>query len=1422
MYASENRGSFVTNYTTNDGLVQNDVRVVFQDKQGFIWMGTWSGLSRFDGYNFQNYFDEFPEKYGLRSSRFEEILEDSSGYIWVRSYDGDVLRMNPITGNFTIINKLVEPEIPDFRATKMHLTHSGDIWLFSADVGCFRISGSELQYTLYSIKNQQLRSNKVDQNILEDSYGNYWLLTDNGLTLIRPNEEEPKFYLSGSDEPDGQFFTAALQKSDKIYFGTRKGLLWVYSLLNQTFELVDKNFGAPINYLLDGIGHQLIVSTDGNGFFLVEEETFHSKHYHTKNSVLCSNNIVFLSRDSRSNLFIYTRMPYIMRLNLATEKMFSYKGRPSSPPAGAYFAEDLSGNIWTRMTGVYDLFLYDSVSDKMVSFAESPLSAGRSYHTAARSAFFDRQGNLWCRGIRGVDKITFFQNKLGITLFDENTQYANEVRAILEDSHQQLWVSTKDEKLWILDSTGNKKGYLCKNGSVGYGTPLDDVVYSLVETSDGEIWAGTKAHGVYRFIPAGSGYRIQSYQYDEADPYSLSGNSVYALLEDTRGRLWVATTKIGLNLVEKNDGKVRFLNHRNHLDYPVHKITAIRCLAEDPHGRICLGTTSGLIILDFGDNPRQGVKFRHFYQNGLAHSLNNNDIQNICFWGKDMFLATTKGGVNRVTKWDAEGYPLQFKAYTRQDGLSSDITYSVLPDHQGVLWIVSEENLAGLNPKTERLKKYGDIPKIIGNEHFSEGASYCTRSGKLYFGYSQGLLSFRPEQMTSNTYTPSIVLTDFKAFDKKQSADSLSVVPIDFSHPVRLGHTQNSFHIGFAALDFTSHANIRYAYRLEGFDPTWVESKTSKLAYYANLPQGNYTFRVRSTNSDGVWIENELLLPIRILPSFWQSNIGIALAIFLSLLLAIAAAALLLYIYRIRTQSQLSEMKARFFTDISHEIRTPLTLIAGPVEHLIHDPDTPVSVKEQLKLVSRNSDRMARMVNQVLDLRKAEHSRLRVEEIVPGRLMEDVASHFQVQAESAQIDFVVDDQTNGATVWANRDELEKIVFNLLSNAFKHTSHGKKIRLLLQRTNSHTLIIVEDEGEGIPQKHLNHIFERFFTVDKTDTNANSGIGLSLVQELVKKCGGKIAVESELGLGSQFTIFLQNGYEHYGANVDFIVPKNLPAEILTSDAGADHANLKPTPDKHQSILVVEDDPDLRRFLQRILASQYHVIEAVDGKDGFAKAMKHIPDFIVSDVMMPEMDGTQLLQRLKTTLNTSHIPVILLTAKGSMENKLKGLEYGADDYIVKPFSIPYLKARIENLLRQREQLQQLYRAGGLNQAAKHDTEGIRMSKHDQQFLESVERDVEKHLSESDYSIDKLAETLDISRSALFKKVKSLTGMAPVELLRDIRLRNAAKLLTTTQQRIKEVSYQVGISDVKYFTQCFKKKYGVTPGQYRGDIIH
>ncbi len=1416
--ASESRGSFVTNYTTDDGLAQNSVRTLFQDSQGFMWMGTWNGLSRFDGYGFQNYFDELPEKYGLRSNRFEQILEDSSGYIWLMSYGGgDVVRLNPVTGNFTVINQLIDPNMPSFHATKIELSSSGDIWLLSENAGCIRISGSDLQCSFYNVQNHQLKSNLVNQLITEDTEKNCWMLTGNGVALIRLGEKEPKLYLSGSNESSEQSFSVALEKAGKIYFGTDKGWLWVYDLKNQTFELASKDFGAPINHLIRGVGNQIVVTTSGNGFFLMEEDTFLNKHYHTKNSMLHSNKITFQFQDSQHNLFVCSNSSYIMRLDLTTGEMSSYEGKSSILPFDVQFLEDQNRNVWIRMKNVDELFLYDSVSHKLVPFVESSLSAGKNYQPITYGIMFDRQGNLWSCGIRGVDKITFFQNKLETILLNKSSsQHANDVRAILEDSHQQLWISTKDGKLWVLGKDGEKKGYLCKNGSVGYGIPLDGIVYSLSETSDGKLWAGTKSHGLYCLTPMGSAYRIQAYLYDATDPYSLSGNSVYALLEDTKNRLWAGTFRGGLNLVERGNGKTRFINGRNHLDYPTHKADMIRCLVEDSQGRICVGTASGLVILDSIQNSGRNIKSRYFYRNESEGNLSSNDIQSICFSGGDMFLATMKGGVNRVVKCDDEGYPLRFKTYTRQNGLSSDITYSVLPDHHGVIWVVSEENIASLNPKTGQIKKYSDIPKIIGNEHFSEGAAYCTRSGKVYFGYTQGLLSFHPEHMTSNAYSPNIVFTDFKAYDKKQSVDSLSTITVDFSYPVTLKHTQNSFYIGFAAIDFASHDNIRYSYRLEGFDPTWIDTKSGRQAYYTNLPKGSYTFSIRSTNSDGVWMENVQQLSIKILPSFWQSNAGVTLIVFFVLLFVVGASALLLFIYklkiRMRAQQQLSEMKNRLFTDISHEIRTPLTLITGPVEHLLRDPDTPKSVKEQLELVSRNSDRMAKMVNQMLELRKAEHGRLRIEEVVLEQLMEEVASHFRAQAESTQIEFVLDNQTNEATVWVDRDGLEKIMFNLLSNAFKHTPQGKRIRLILQRTATHTLITVEDEGEGISPEHLNHIFERFFSVGD-DKNANSGIGLSLVQELVKKHGGEIVVNSELGHGSTFTISLQNGREHYGEEVDFVAQEN--AKATASD-------VESLSDTRTTILVVEDDPDLREFLRRILSSQYSVIEAANGKEGFTLAMKHIPDFIVSDVMMPEMDGTQLLQKLKTTLNTSHIPVVLLTAKGLMENKLEGLEYGADDYIVKPFSVPYFKARIKNLLKQRERLQMLYSAKTMEQGAGHNMENIQMGEQDRQFLGTIELDVEKHLGEGDYSIDKLSETLGMSRSVLFKKVKSLTGKAPVDLIRDIRLRNAANLLASKQLMVKEVAYRVGISDIKYFTQCFKKKYGVTPKQYQENLMN
>lgn len=548
-------------------------------------------------------------------------------------------------------------------------------------------------------------------------------------------------------------------------------------------------------------------------------------------------------------------------------------------------------------------------------------------------------------------------------------------------------------------------------------------------------------------------------------------------------------------------------------------------------------------------------------------------------------------------------------------------------------------------------------------------------------------------------------------------------VDIDDADKLVLSHQENIFSVHFAALDYTNPQNIQYAYILDGFEKQWTFADKQRSVTYTNLPKGEYVLRVRSTNSDGVWVDNERILDIVILPSFWETPIAYVLYILFILIIILVAVYILFTIYRLKhevsVEQQISDIKLRFFTNISHELRTPLTLIAGPVEQVLKNDRLPADAREQLVVVERNTSRMLRLVNQILDFRKIQNKKMKMQvqrvDIVP--FVRKVMDNFEAVAEEHRIDFLFQTEKEHLYLWVDADKLEKIVFNLLSNAFKYTPNGKMITMFIREDENTVSIGVQDQGIGIAENKKKSLFVRFENlVDKNLFNqASTGIGLSLVKELVEMHKATISVDSRLGEGSCFKVDFLKGKEHYDKETEFILedaeaPVRMGQVVDIANSSIQSETLIPDDSEKieavyeedaakeenskELMLLVEDNQELREFLRSIFTPMYRVVEAADGREGANKALKYLPDIIISDVMMPEKDGIEMTRELRADMTTSHIPIILLTAKTTIESKLEGLEYGADDYITKPFSATYLQARVENLLMQRKKLQSFYR--------------------------------------------------------------------------------------------------------------------------------
>ena len=1061
----------------------------------------------------------------------------------------------------------------------------------------------------------------------------------------------------------------------------------------------------------------------------------------------------------------------------------------------------------------------------------------------------------------------------------EYESLSNEVRSVCEDKQGNLWVGLKDGMIRLYDSNRKFIGHLTGNGTISMtGTPMEGTAYFIMQDSKGIIWIATKGNGLVRaeqISPTSMSYKLTRYQHDSNDMYSLSDNNVYCVYEDHHGRIWAATFAGGINYISQGEhGETVFINHRNNLKgYPIDVCYKARFITSDNNGRLWVGTTTGAVAFDENFKKPEDIQFHHFSRvPNDTKSLSNNDVHwIIATQQKELYLATFGGGLNKLISISEDGHG-EFKSYSVLDGLSSDVLLSIREDHKQNLWISTENGICKFVPSGERFENY-DERSISFRVRFSEAASTLTSGGDMLFGTSNGLFMFTPDSIRKSSYVPPVVFSKLMVANEDVIPGERSILKVDLddTQELVLSHDENIFSVQYAALDYTNPQNIQYAYILDGFEKQWTFADRQRSVTYTNLPKGDYIFRVRSTNSDGVWVDNERILNITILPSFWETPLAYVLYVCFVLLIIFVAVYILFTIYRLKhevsVEQQISDIKLRFFTNISHELRTPLTLIAGPVEQVLKNDKLPADAREQLVVVERNTNRMLRLVNQILDFRKIQNKKMKmqVQQLNVVAFVRKIMDNFESVAEEHNIDFLFQTEKEALNLWVDADKFEKIVFNLLSNAFKYTPNGKMITVFIREDEGTVSVGVQDQGIGIAENKRKSLFVRFENlVDKNIFNqASSGIGLSLVKELVEMHKATISVDSRLGEGSCFKVDFLKGKEHYNSSVEFILEDSVAplsmerivdianSSLQTEAAIADAPDLEVSAVKEEAeessskelMLLVEDNQELRSFLRSIFASTYRVVEASDGMEGWSKALKYLPDIIISDVMMPEKDGIEMTRELRADMTTSHIPIILLTAKTTIESKLEGLEYGADDYITKPFSATYLQARVENLLMQRKKLQNFYRdslthvtvseipvAQGETLAGHASAEPVssaaeepampEMSPNDRKFMDKLVDLMEQNMDNGELVVDDLVRELAVSRSVFFKKLKTLTGLAPIEFIKEMRIKRAAQLIETGEFNMTQISYMVGINDPRYFSKCFKAQVGMTPTEYREKV--
>ena len=1420
----------VKHFSVNDGLAQGNVMGMLQDRNGLIWFSTWNGLSKYDGYTFKTYKTSQEDRYAFGSNRMGTIMESKYGDIWCPTYDGQACLFDVETEKFIdVLQPLEYATKHSNHVVRIQSLKKGVAWIICENGYTYRADEQLCKkgegITLYSTFTQNLKGEHIF-TVYQDSDEDEWILTNKGVTIV------------GSKAVDTDFpFQYITQIKENVYLVADKGKLAQYNFRTKKLKFI--NIPCPHNRIntIAALGTDTLALGTDNGLILFSAHDNMFRQIDIRTSTQPSNYVEQIYQDRQKDVWVFPRNPGIVRLHLNSnekEHLFTPQnevikhGRNSRK----LIFEDKTGILWVLPTGG-NLSYYDRKEKKLKPLLTDIDNPKSIFSPLVRFYTLDTQGNCWLATARGIDRISFFPQSYQFN----QTDYEAETRAFLRDSHNRLWSASKASYIQIYAPDGSLEGYLSNQGTIVKEKQVfHNGVYAIMEDKEKNIWLGTKGAGLFLLTPKSlNQYSITHFKHRSEDPYSISDNSIYSIFQDSRNRIWIGCYGGGLNLFTPgSNGSPIFIHSNNELkNYPTDYGMKVRNITEVSGGVILVGTTDGLLTFSNKFELPEEVKFyRNCHKPGDKNSLITNDIMQIYTdKQKATYVVSFTGGISKIISTRLLSEEIRFKNYDKSNGLASDLTLSMIEDTYSQLWIVSEIALSKFDTAKETFENYTLGSTYQQQFNFSEALPVINARQQVVLGTDKGFLEITPGKMRKSAYVPPIVFTGFKIQGHPASHSINNLTELE------LKASQRNVTFQFAALDYVNPDNILYAYRLQGLEDEWNEADNNRSASYINLPAGKYRLQIKSTNSDGVWTDNIRTLSIHVLPTFWETYWAWLLYCLLFILFTATIVYVLFYIYRLRhrvdMEQQLANIKLRFFTDISHELRTPLTLIGSPVAEVLENEPLSPTAREHLTLVRRNTERMLRLMNQILDFRKIQNQKMKllVEETDLIPLLQKVMDSFRLIAKEKNIDYQMKSPIESVYGWVDRDKFEKIFFNLLSNAFKYTPEGKAITIKVLPHNETIDIEVADEGIGIAAEKQRTLFQRFETLVKQNIlQPSSGIGLSLVKEMVEIHHGTIQVDSQPGIGSRFTVTLPLRKQVFeeDAQVEFILNDIQTASAPTDEEtkGQEDTETKEEFDSNlsecHSILVVEDNKELRTFLKNSLSEHYTVITAANGKEGLQHAIDDLPDLIISDVMMPVMDGLEMVKQIKENSAICHIPIIILSAKASLDDRIAGLEQGIDDYITKPFSATYLKTRIITLLRQRKSLQEMYMAQLTDSKNACVSSGLTPSQpqitpYDEKFMQKVMEFMETQMDNSELTIDAFAEHLMLSRTIFYRKLKSIIGLTPVDFIREIRIKRAVQLIDSGEYNFSQIAYMTGFSDPKYFSKCFKKVMGVTPTEYK-----
>jgi signal transduction histidine kinase/ligand-binding sensor domain-containing protein/DNA-binding response OmpR family regulator len=1277
--------------------------------------------------------------------------------------------------------------------------HLGFMWFGTKD-GLNRFDGHEFKIYKNVLGDSLSLGHNYVRSIFQDSDHNLWVGTDTYLYHFNYEMEQFRRFSVVSDlgemirsgvtnicpENDSTLWIGTMKRGVFCYY-KNTGKLKQYLLTDSDNTSIDLATVWCIN--CDSSGNIWLGTRNGISCYNREIDRFSTYNLQHNQRSFNPNNETFVSLEmSDGNLWFGTWANGVYCINPSSHTFRSFLNEKHPPSVLRIYAL-LEYDASTLMVGSYDgLYLLDKetgVSRRVDNMEGSNSLSEYKVFSLCR----DREGGIWVGTyFGGVSYISLNTNIIEhyYSDFSPFSLSGKVVSQFCEDEKGNLWIATEDGGLNYFDvQTKRFKVFLPEKSknSLSYHN-----IHSLA--MDGEkLWIGTFSSGV-DVLDLKTG-RFKNYMYNTKDTTSISDGCVFAIYKDSHGDIWLGTSN-GLcryNRLEDNFVRVS--------DVPVFVFD----IQEDAYGSLWVASYfNGAYRYEYASK-----KWRNYTHNPYDEkSITFDKLTDVYFDGKGRLWFATEG--RGICKYNYKTD--DFTTIDENSGLPNSLIYSILDDKYDNLWLSGNRGITRLDLTTMKRQTYTREDGLQGNE-FNYRSGYKSNNGLFYFGGTNGFNVFNPDDLLKNSYVPPVVITSVELlYDGRPQK-------IKPSGTIRLKHNQASFRINFSALSYQAPSKNLYAYKMEGMDTKWTELDNQKMVSFTNLRPGKYIFRIKGSNNDEVWNETGTSLRIIVSPPFWESNI----AFVIYALLGIASVVSIFFYYsryhkrkelqrleqfRRKKDKELYESKIGFFTTIAHEIRTPLSLIKAPLECITNSGDGTSETKENLVVIERNTDRLLELINQLLDFRKVEQDfyQLTFKHANINELLQKIYLRFKSASEYRKIDITLQMPEQPIFIAVDKEALTKIVSNLLSNALKYTDTVICIGLVKihEHIGNYIEITVSDDGIGIPDEMKEAVFEPFVQIENDDTTCRktgTGIGLVLVKQLTEKHGGAVSIMDNPNKGVTFKVKIPMTVAANDEPVTIDEPETWEAHVSDQDK--------------ISILFVEDNNDLCDFVAKNLGQSYKLFLAANGKEALRILEKKGVNLIISDIMMPEMDGLGLTKTIKQDQYLCHIPIILLSAKTNTKTKVEGLEYGADSYIEKPFSISFLQAQINSLLENRKKIMDRFSHSPVVYSG-----SIAHNTNDEVFLKKLDEKIDSHMIDEQFSVEKLAVMLSMSQSNLQRKIKGLSGISPANYIQVTKLKKAAQLIASGKYRINEVCYITGFSSPSYFTSCFQKQFGMSPKEF------